>query len=394
MHKDQFHFSIYGNGALLATDGGYGQDSKYRTYLTTPEAHNIITLNGKSVTNETDPYIPVRSAYELATNHFAFAQKAGDFMKDDRTVEGTHTRAIAFPGQEYFVVADQVTASGGPGIFNMYLHSLGSLQLDGNHAQWSITKKSSLELTDRYGMNEAKMETYIFPKNAVITSKDGVVSLYKEDIKDTYLEVNQKGERAKYLTVLVPQNKDDAAPVVEDASNDHIISAKVTNGDTSDIFILRDADDQIGTSGRLSSNADFAWLREKKSRVTDWMIRQGTIVEVNGVNQFQSAIPMTAVFHQDAKEWLLTVSDAAEETNVRLRIPSDVKVNDVSVQGEKIDFSIDESGSLSWKVRKNGDYNISVDEPRSRSKAVGTIASVIAVLALGIAGFMFRNHSR
>ncbi|WP_179232779.1 PKD domain-containing protein [Paenibacillus rigui] len=373
-HQDQLQFDIYGQNALFATDTGYGQYSAFNSYLKTPAAHNLITMNGRSTRNETDPYQPLRSAYEIDTAHFDFAQKEGDFVADDKSVIGTHRRAVAFPGQQYFVVADQVSSRAGSASFDMYLHSLGALRLNGNHAEWSITKAMNPELTEKppgdkeasvpnYGLQEAKLDTFIFPSNVPVQPKDGVISLFKEDIRDTYIRVPAQTDHAQYLTVLVPQQLDQPAPSVQDLSTDSYTAARIRIGPSEDTYLLHDQKETKSVAaGHLRSDAGFAWLRETNGQVTDLMLREGQMASVQGKALVQSSVPVTLTQQITASEIHGTVSDLQDSAELSIGIPSGRQVVSVSSQeGNAIPFTV-VSGQVQFKQSVSGAYRIALAE--------------------------------
>lgn len=372
-HQDQLHFNLFGKNTLFANDTGYGQYSAFASVLKTPQSHNVVTMNGRGVRNETDPMMQVRSAYEIDTDHFDFAQKEGDFYADDKSVMGTHTRGIAFPGQEYFVVADQLTSKIGKADFNMYLHSLGSLNVAGHHAQWSISKQSNPELTvapdpnavpqmPDYHLGEGKMEAYVFPQTAPIGAKEGVTSLFKEDLKEQYISVPQAADSAQYLTILVPQQLNEQAPDVEDLSTAGVSAARMTTSRSTDTYILQQNRAAEATAGHLTTDASFSWIRETSGSVTDLMLREGTNISIGGSKLVASSIPVTLVQHRQDNVWNGKASDLTQEAAVSLQIPAGVKVKSVSVSGQKLDQPALEHNTLTLTLKpQEADFQIELE---------------------------------
>lgn len=372
-HQDQLHFNIYGKNALLANDTGYGQYSAFASFLKTSQGHNVITMNGKGVKNETDPMYTVRTNYEIPSSNVDFVEKEGDYYSDQGEVIGTHNRAISFPGKEYFVVADRVSAKNGKADFDMYLHSLGALQLNGNHAQWSVTKEKTPELIAKpdpsqaavvpyYDLGESKLETYIFPQTSKFTSKDSVTSLFKEDIKETYLTAEQKADKAQYLTLLVPQGLNESAPDVQDLSTSSMSAARLSKGGSTDTFVLQAASGTSVTAGRLTTDASYGWLRESGTAVSDLMIREGKLAQVNGSKLISSDVPVTLVQHQDNTGWSGSVSGVNQAAKVSFTLPVGATVKSVTVGGAKVDAKAD-GRVLTLAFAQSSSYSIQFDAP-------------------------------
>ncbi|TBL78250.1 PKD domain-containing protein [Paenibacillus thalictri] len=378
-HQDQLHFNIWGKNALFATDTGYGQYSAFNSWLKTPQAHNLITMNGRSTRNETDPYMPVRSAYEIDTDRFDFAQKEGDFYADDRSVMGTHKRAVAFPGQQYFVVADQTSSRIGAADWTMNLHSLGELHAEGAHARWAITKQATPELTEKpkpgtentipyYGLAEAKMEAYIFPSSQKVEAKSGIVSLFKEDINESYIQAAQNADKIQYLTVLVPQGLNEKAPAVQDLSTAEVTAARVGMEDSQDTYLLQMNSGQSATAGHLTTDGTFAWIREQSGVPSGMMMREGRQLWINGVKRLEANVPVTAVLALNEKEWLLTVSDAPQDATATVNLPVGIQAESVTVNGEKVAGARVDGQTVSLPL-KSETYRIAVSGKSSPDSA-------------------------
>ncbi|SFM44992.1 PKD repeat-containing protein [Paenibacillus sp. 1_12] len=370
-HQDQLHFNIYGHNALFATDTGYGQYSAFNSYLKTPQAHNVITLNGRSVRNESDPYQSLESKYEMDTPFFDFAQKEGSYYDDESKVIGSHKRAIAFPGQQYFVVADQAQSTNGKADWSMSLHSLGALRLEGTHAQWQITKEATPELTKKpeaelestvpfYDLNEAKMETYIFPTSQTVQSKNGVMSLFKEDLPDTYLEAKTSSDKTRFLTVLVPQGLKEQAPKVQDLSTNEFTAARVELNGNTDTYLLQDSSGKKSIAGHLQSDGTFAWARETGSSTTGVMMREGSQLTVSGTDLLRSDAPMTVALQTAANLWTIEVTDPGKASRLSLMLPEGLTAAGLSLNGQSGAAFETKGLTVEIPVKQAGTYELAI----------------------------------
>lgn len=390
-HPDQLHFNLFGKGALLAVDGGYGQNSSWNSWLRTAEAHNIVTMNGRSVKNETAPVVQtVRPAYEMSMPGFDFAQKSGDYYADDGSVIGTHSRAIAMPGKDYVVVADRLESKTGAADFAMNLHSLGTLELNGSHVTWSISKKNNPELTGPnandpklpdYSMSEAKLEAYVFPQTAAVASKNAVISLFKEDITAQYITATQKAEKANYLTVLVPQGLEEKAPDVQDLSRADMAAARVTTEKGSDMYLAKQ-DSSVKSAGHMTTDATFAWVRESAGGpVSDVMVREGKQLWANGVKLLAADAPITAALHYDSGAWSGTVSGLAGKTALTLALPSGAAVKGMTVEGKPYAGYQTDAKTLSFALEQPAAFAITLEGGSAASAASPQAAPVAEVKA-------------
>lgn len=304
-HFDHLSFVIHAQNQMMASDSGYSRsaygDAERRTWYRTAPAHNTVTLNGQwpvdFAENETPP-----SKYSIDTDFFDFQQKEARYIAQNHdTARGENPllfppdseslgyirRAIAFPGQDYFVIADQFESKDAtPRTFAMYLHGgRGEMLGTGNFRQWTYGN-------DLYG-TASKLGAWVFSNGAAITDHAGELSYIKDDYRTYgYIKAEQTAPQVNWMQVLVPLGLTDPLPRVTDLSDAERVGGTVEIGEFADTYLLQQGQGEVALA-KAATDGDFAYVRDN-GPVRQYSVRQATRLSYAGEVLFKSSARVTA----------------------------------------------------------------------------------------------------
>ena len=335
-HPDQLSFFLAANDAILIPDAGYGpqgfSDDRRSSWYTTARAHNIVTADGYPPVSDllfTAPYVynvMPPSRYHMDAPFFAFAEKESAYL---RPQDALLRRAIGFVDRDYFVVADVVTGTTDH-VYRAYLHGRGYFQRDGHYAAWE-------PFENRYG-GVARLDAYFFPTTTGISHATGWVSLFKDERYERYVEVEQTGQNAVFLQLLLPAGIDDAAPEATDLSTQSFAAANLARGDTADWFLLQHAQEpQVLDS--FATDATLMWMRRRGGAVHQMAIREASTLE-SGALKLAAGVPATmALDLRDDTALRIAVPEDHPAAQLELEYPGADMVQEVHINGEPVSFS-------------------------------------------------------
>jgi len=343
-HCDSMEYLIDAEGAIMVNDSGYGpeqfnDDGMYRNIYGAADRHNSITADGVGPQDAT----VARSQIDIGT--FAFAEKQAPFATG-----ATMRRAIAFPQEQYFVVADQMTAPSSQ-TFVSYLRARGSLDLSGNQATWTTPN-------DTYG-SPARLVTTVLPANlSIATPNDGVANFYGSDPSDAepnaYLAMTQQGTSALYLTVLIPAPTSGEVPVTQDFSGGGALAATVTDSMFRDTFIHAAAP-ATATAQDLTADALFACSHEVAQGLANYMLEDGTSLSYGGMQIFAANAPTTlAVDLSLAGEINAQVTNVSSPTTLTFYTRPDLTIQKATFDGTAIPVQSVSGGGASVALSSSG----------------------------------------
>ncbi|MCR8636640.1 heparinase II/III domain-containing protein [Paenibacillus radicis (ex Xue et al. 2023)] len=312
-HFDTLSFSIHAENQMMASTSGYSRsaygDEIRRSWYRTAEADNMVTMDVKDSRGVTQQTWPVEfeenvtpvSKYNIDTDYFDFQQKEARFVNivNDTTKSEVATsfppdseslgyikRSVAFPGQDYFVVIDQLSSkSGAAQNYNLYLHGgRGAMTGSDNHRLWTYE-------ADNYGA-AAKFSTWIFSNGATLTDKSGELTYIKGDYANFgYVQARKNAVNTNFMQILIPLGKNTAEPKVTELSDSTRVGGTVVKDGNLDTFLVQQGTGVVALD-QLTTDADFGYARENGS-LQHWAARQATTVSYKGIELFSSTDRIT-----------------------------------------------------------------------------------------------------
>ncbi len=354
-HFDHLSYIIHAENQMMASDAGYSRsaygDAERRTWYRTAPAHNTATLDGKwpvdFAQNDTPP-----SLYSMDTDFFDFQQKSARFIdiQNDTTKGespllfppdseslGYMDRAVAFPGQQYFVIADQLRSRNGtPRNFSVYVHGgKGAMSGSGGFRQWVYPNSV-------YG-SAAKLGAWIFADNAAFTDRTGEVSYVKDDYTvQGYVEASKQAAAADFLQILIPMPIAAALPEVKDLSNSTRTGGTVAIDGNLDTYMLKGGNGNAQV-GHMESNGSFAYVRDSGLPL-QYMVREASSLRYRNTEWLRASAPVTVaadVSRRDRHTGRIFTPEGG--ATVSLRVPAGKQVQQVLLNAEPAAFVVNGS---------------------------------------------------
>ncbi|MEM7457200.1 MAG: heparinase II/III family protein, partial [Planctomycetota bacterium] len=226
-HYEHLSFIISAENQMMAADGGYTQkgysDSMRTDWFMQAEAHNVVTLNGSAPVDAAENVTP-DSRYRIDTDFFDFEEKEAPYPNG-----GKLRRAIAFPGESYFVVADIVSSPEAAEAVAILHGGRGSMEGDGNYRVWTFEN-------DDYGP-AAHLHAWTFGSadDFRIENAEGEITYLKGDFAlYPYTQSKGTGTEQVFLQVLFPSAAGIEAPQVSSERNGEQIVVTVQDDETID----------------------------------------------------------------------------------------------------------------------------------------------------------------
>ncbi|CAG7643827.1 hypothetical protein PAESOLCIP111_04565 [Paenibacillus solanacearum] len=412
-HFDTLSFTIHAENQLMASAPGYSKsgygDAIRRSWYRTAAAQNTVTLDGSWPVDMAMNATPV-SRYGIDTDFFDFQQKEARFLRQtndpkasenpllfppDEESTGSISRAVAFPGQQYFVVTDQLKAKDGkPHTFDLYLHGgRGTMSGSGNHRLWTYKK-------DKYGA-EAKFAAWIFSDKAGLTDAKGDVTYIKGDAAPFgYVKATVNAAAANYMQVLIPLSPDEALPVVTELSDSARVGGTVLKDGMLDTYVLQQGTGSVSL-GKLSLAGEFGYVRDGDGGgLKQWAVKQATTADYDGKRLFASSRPVTmTVDTSRASQYKGYVSGDSGDGPLELELagPAGRKAVSATFNGSRVE-AVNGKGFVHLAVTGGGELVIDYGEPAFLSRIPGWGYGAAAVLGLavllGLSLLGFRRRKR
>ena len=284
-HYEHLSFIISAENQMMASDGGYTRKSygeKMRTqWYKQAEAHNVVTLGGEAPVDVAENVTPV-SRYRIDTPFFDFEEKEAPYPSG-----GKLRRAIAFPGQSYFVVADIVTSPTAAKAVAIMHGGRGSMEGEDNYRVWNYED-------DTYG-SASHLHAWTFGSadDFNIKEAEGELTYLKGDFAAfPYIKAMGTGTEQVFLQVLVPTAEGKTGPQVSSVSNGNQILVTVEDGNTTDTFLLQPTNEETMFEG-MRTDATFAWTRKEGGKISKYAVREATNLKVDGLVLVGSKEPLT-----------------------------------------------------------------------------------------------------
>jgi Heparinase II/III-like protein len=329
-HHDHLSFIIQAENQMMASDSGYSRHSYGEAIRTqwyiTPEAHNVVTADGMAPVDTADNVTPV-SRDTLDAPFFAFQEKEAPYPDG-----ALQKRAIAFPGKDYFVVIDQLTAPRRVD-YQLNLHGgRGKMESNGNRRVWVYA-------SDPYGP-PAKLAAWVLSDGATLRDKEGEITYIKGDYaKFGYVSAAQNAQNATFMQILIPLSASAAVPAVADLSGNSAIAATVDKDGVSDTFVARRRHGQT-EAGNVRMDGRFAWIRAGGGKVREWAMQEGRGLNCAGVELFKSSIPITIAGRETPAGFEATINAGTSSYTLDLPEGNHERVKEVTFNGRKISAAI------------------------------------------------------
>jgi hypothetical protein len=249
-------------------------------------AHNVVTLNGKAPVDVAENVTPV-SRHRIDTPFFDFEEKEAPYPDG-----GKLRRAIAFPGESYFVVADIVSSPVAAEAVAILHGGRAQMEGEGDHRVWNYED-------DTYGP-AAHLHAWTFGSAEGFKIEDAVGELtyLKGDYAEfPYTKAIGIGTEQVFLQVLFPTAKGKGGPKVSSIKNGNQVLVTVEDGDVTDTFLLQPTT-AAAALGTIETDATFAWTRNEGGKVSHYAVREATNLKSNGIVLMESKEPRTEVKEQ------------------------------------------------------------------------------------------------
>ena len=284
-HYEHLSFIISAEAQMMACDGGYTRKSygeKMRTqWYKQADAHNVVTLNGKAPIDVAENVTPL-SRYRIDTDFFDFEEKEAPYPNG-----GKLRRAIAFPGESYFVVADIITSPVEAEAAALLHGGRAKMEGEGNYRVWNYED-------DTYGP-AAHLHAWTFgsAEGFGIENAEGEHTYLKGDFGVyPYTKASGKGTEQVIIQVLFPSAKGKSGPKVSSVKNGDQIVVTVQDGNVTDTFLIQPSSAPANL-GTLKTDASFAWTRQENGNISKYAVREATNLKSNGTVLMQSTEPKT-----------------------------------------------------------------------------------------------------
>jgi hypothetical protein len=187
--------------------------------------------------------------HRLDTGFFDFEEKTAIYAAG-----GQHRRAIAFPGEEYFIVADDVEFPEARDVNVLFHGGRARMEGDGSARVWTYSD-------DRYGSAARLHSIHLGGDGARLTDHEGEVTLIKGDYElFPYVSLDQNAQSATFLQIFFPTGIDEEAPQIVNLSTDQVRAARVILPQSEDVVLTQRDRTGINISG-VKTDGTFAFYR-------------------------------------------------------------------------------------------------------------------------------------
>lgn len=379
-HADGLQLLIDAENAVLARDNGYGpQRFGGRDAWKGPEHHNVVTADGAAVGDPT----PTRGF--LSGSTFGFAEKSASYWDDGGAAQ---TRAVAFPGSDYFVVLDRLT-SATPKTWDAYWHVRGEMSGVANRRTWTTTGGpwgDAARMTALTLPASARAASVTDSFNPYGTGEDTGFDGYPDpstDVEETTgLRMSQEGPSAEFLSVLAPSAVDGTEPRLLDIGTDHTLGARVTTDAYTDTVVAPRGRGGIADGGDLTVAGALGWSRATGGAVSSWAMHDGTSVSWREASLVSASAPVTVSADvSDPATHRFEVAALPDDADISLTVPVSAgrPLVAAAVDGSPVTAVID-GDRVVVTLTAGGDLVLDYGDPESRP------AAVLGVEAQGFAG--------
>ena len=369
-HPDLLSYVIDAENTPLAVDAGYGPggfSDDRRGWYTSAQAHNIVTVNGFPVRDES---IQRNEGPEQTAFVNGSALDAAEMRAPNNGVRGGAivTRGIAFLDDAFYAVYDHVEAANEASI-QVHLHGRGQPVRTANRATWTAPN-------DAVGDGGKLHATFVADGPLVFDADNGWTSFYfSREESQGALAARRNATEATFLHTLVATDAASAAPAVTDRTEGDLVSAELAT-DTGAWHLVTQRERATRTADRVTTDATFAAVGRDDDAATRWGIVRGTLLAWDGTPLVTSTLAITASADlRDAGRPTLAVApfDGTATLTVQLH-PATATPRDVSLDGAAVPFDALGDGRLRFDLSASGTVTITTDIATSGEVPTGRLA--------------------
>lgn len=388
MHNDTSEILLAARGQYILVAPGYERtDLPNSPPNFTPQKadwHNVILVDGNvGMTDALNagpelgrtmrPEDFVHTHRLDSTEHGSF-KGVSDFSTLATSYNGASVeRSVAFPGEDYFVVADHIQSDGS--------HTYG-FNLIGRGVR-SVLSQTPGRIDVQWEFNGARVIEHLFSTSSMTLTTDTRWMHYEfNQFEQTYRMLAEiTADDALFLSVMETGDAGALSPltITNLTSGPDVLGILVENTaagwtDT----ILTQLGNALTTAGRLSSDARYGYLREVDGDFTGAMIAEGTTFLVDGdvVFDLSSAATLSLWFEENLV--LGTVSDDGLTAGTSLRLFNRGYATGAWIDGQAIDYS-NHGSWAEFTIENGGELRIefsTVPEPTTTAFYVLAVASM------------------
>ncbi len=321
-HHDTGEILLASQGTYLLVAPGYERtdlsNSPPGFAPKAPDWHNVVLVDGAVGPNQQGR---ATRPEDFTATHRLDSRELGGFagVSDFSTLEMSYggaevSRSIAFPGEQYFVVADRLSGDAvhtygfnliGRGVQTVLTDTPGLLEVswqkDGAQVIEHLVGTGPLALTTDSRWMHDTFNAFEPTRRMLgeMTATDGLFL--------SVLETGAAGEPARLTLETLAASSDQLAIEVLsfDGWQDTIVAQRIA---------------QATSVGNLTTDGLYAWCREEAGQVSQVMLAGGTLLEAVGGPRLEASSPLTLSLLVSPTEILGTISDDQLSGGTQLRL--------------------------------------------------------------------------
>lgn len=340
-HPDPLECLLYANKALLLNDAGYGPDGfndDNRNWYTSPEAHNIILINGSA---PQDPILGINAF--MSSDYLSLVEMMAAYGW------ATISRSALLVGDEYAIVADHITSSEDKDC-DFILHGRGGMTQVDRLVTWSTTNADSTEV---------ELLAYLFPQTSSIELKSGLACFeWGQEETNHYIISHDEGRDVQFLTLLFPQFSGDPTPLVEEQSGE-LYKAALARDD----LILFQKDTLTTNLDSLESDARLTFMRKESPLPWLWLLKDGRRLSWNTQLLMESNTRISITAEPPSEDqFIVHVSSGEKLHQIYLALPDSLWPSGATLEGTEVPFQLQDDGVF---LEMNDEGTLSIDLTRA-----------------------------
>ena len=283
-HADALSIEVAVQGRPVLVDAGtYSYPGPERNAFRSALAHNTATIDGYSSSEPGTPFqwrtmAMARGDRWLSTARVDFFEGAHDGY---RALGAEHRRSILFVKGEYWLVRDQVAATGEHAV-ECRFHAAPGLGM------CIVAGATAAELVHEDGRLLLRLEA--FGQSARLEAEDAWVSPtygLRHPARVAVVRQHGTGEQ-EIVTFLLPATADATAPTVREVPCESGRAFVVARDDGEDLLVLGDGRRVVSAAG-VQTDASCTWLRRSADGAGECLTLDASFLQVAGSTIFRGA---------------------------------------------------------------------------------------------------------